>query len=125
MIPLCKADIMRHLGHWTLERAAHAYWEARARNCQFIAGDMGSWAGGSGLSLIVIEDALYYLAEQQQRALLGRCARSLRPGGRILVTAHSGQKHLGMLKVCRETCAVLEEVVDGRMHLVLGPRAAI
>jgi trans-aconitate methyltransferase len=67
---------------------------ARARerapaNCSFEQVDMANWSGDEDISLIVIEEALYYLSAKQQRRFLHACCRSLAPDGHVLVIVHS------------------------------------
>lgn len=89
--------------------------------CVFDVGDMSIWPGADDLSLIVIEEALMYLNSPQQDVLLNMCMTSLRAGGHLLVTAHASDKHHATLERCRAKCTVVEEVRQGRTHLVLVP----
>jgi trans-aconitate methyltransferase len=90
--------------------------------CTFAVCDMCDWRGDQEVSLIVIEEALYYIIHAQQRALLRLCKASLNPEGRILVIVHSEKRHAATLKTCRETLTIDEQIRDGeRVHLVLRP----
>jgi cyclopropane fatty-acyl-phospholipid synthase-like methyltransferase len=88
--------------------------------CEFCQMDMAEWSGDSGVSLIHIEECLYYLKEREQEDFLQVCCRSLAPQGRILVVVHDGVKHAHTLDTCRRVCAVAEEeVISTRIYLTL------
>lgn len=108
-------DISEVAIEWARRRAT----ELGLTRCNFEVGDMGRWGGAQDVALVVIEEALMYLQPHQQRSLLHSCMKSLRRDGRILVTAHSGDKHRMTLDLCRETCTVVEESGSNRVHLVL------
>jgi trans-aconitate methyltransferase len=110
------------LSEVAIERARAVAAQRCLSKCTFIAGDMATWEGSSDLALIVIEEALMYLPPADQESLLRKCLSSLKPGGYLLVTAHSAEKHRSTLRLCRDICQVVEEVVEGRVHLVLQAR---
>jgi len=91
--------------------------------CEFFVCDMMDWREQGKVDLIVIEEALYYLARGQQRRLLRRCADALNSGGRILVIVHSEERHADTIGTCGEVLAVDYIVNEGdRRHLILRPR---
>jgi len=101
------------------ERAA----QAGLGHCRFEQGDMAVWNGTSGLSVILVEECLYYLKPEQIEVFLSRAGASLVPGGRIVVVVHSAAKHERTLEVCRRVCRVCEEKRQGdRACLVLAPK---
>ena len=90
-------------------------------NCTFEQCDMSQWSGYAGVSLIVLEECLYYLNRVQIKVFLDTCRRSLLPGGAILVVVHSADKHANTLKECRLAGNVIEEVlVNDRVFMTLG-----
>jgi SAM-dependent methyltransferase len=110
------------LSEVAVERARGRAAELMRGKCSFMVGDMSTWPGAHGVSLIVVEEALMYLNSQQQDLLLRTCIKSLTPGGHLLVTAHSSDKHHDTLDRCRAKCNVVEEFQQCRAHLVLAPR---
>lgn len=91
--------------------------------CEFSVCDMVNWLGDENASLIIIEEALYYLTRDQQRALLRKCAATLAPSGHALVAVHSKERHAKTLEVCRQEMNVVEEIEEGlRVFLVLGKK---
>jgi len=98
--------------------------EAGLDGCRFSVGELADWPGASGLSLVVIEECLYYLEPAAQRRLLERCFDSLTPDGRVLVAVHSKIRHAATLGICREVGEVDRELDDGeRVILVLARRS--
>lgn len=82
--------------------------------------DMASWEGTCDLTLIVVEECLYYLDTPRCEAFLSSCSRSLLPEGRILVVVHSASRHSQTLDTCRRCCNVASETTYGsRVYLVL------
>jgi cyclopropane fatty-acyl-phospholipid synthase-like methyltransferase len=96
-------------------------------NCQFQVGDMGRWSGlVSPVSLILLEECLYYLSLYQTEQFLSRCCSSLTRDGAILVIVHSATKHTKTLDVCRRVCHVLDEKAIGtRLFLTLTPKSSV
>jgi cyclopropane fatty-acyl-phospholipid synthase-like methyltransferase len=89
-------------------------------HCQFEQCDMAQWTGTSGVSLVVIEECLYYLTPREAEAFLRRCCQALLPGGSILVIVHSAAKHFRILQTCRSVCRVKDEsVIGGRTFITL------
>ena len=94
--------------------------EHRASYCIFEQCEMSLWKGGSGVSLILLEECLCYLSIPDTKKFLEVCKRSLIQGGTILVVDHSAEKHSASLRACRTACRVVEEVVvGGRTYLTL------
>ena len=103
-----------------VERARRRVKEAGLTQCQFTQGEMTSWSGASGVSVILLEECLYYLKPPQIPPFLTRCAQSLSQNGRIIVIVHSAQKHAATLEATRRSCHVVEEkIVDSRVYLIL------
>jgi SAM-dependent methyltransferase len=96
-------------------------------NCQFQVGDMGKWSGFvSPVSLILVEECLYYLSPPQIEQFLLRCCAGLTREGAILVIVHCATKHAKTLDVCRRVCRVLdEETIDSRSFLTLTQKSAV
>lgn len=93
-------------------------------DCHFIQSRMENWEGDRNVSLILMEECLYYLGRQEQERLLPKCLSSLGPRGRILVVVHERQKHLGTLEACYETRSLLTEETHGeRVYLILGNKS--
>jgi cyclopropane fatty-acyl-phospholipid synthase-like methyltransferase len=90
-------------------------------SCTFQQCDMSQWSGYAGVSLILLEECLYYLNVAQIKVFLDKCRRSLLPEGAILVVVHSADKHASTLKECRLVGNVIEEVlVNDRVFMTLG-----
>jgi hypothetical protein len=82
---------------------------------------MTEWRGASDISLIIIEECLYYLSHRQQEALLANCLQSITNDGTILVVIHDRHKHRATLDVCRRKCRIKDEITTGRrVFLLLG-----
>jgi SAM-dependent methyltransferase len=95
--------------------------ESSLVNCVYQQCDMANWEGGSDISLILLEECLYYLNPLQMQLFLEKCKNSLLPDGVILVVVHSAEKHAKTLELCRLMCRVIAEVpVGGRVFLTLG-----
>jgi len=93
-------------------------------DCHFIQGRMENWEGDQNVSLILMEECLYYLSRPEQDRLLQKCLSSLGSRGRILVVVHERQKHLSTLQACQETRSLLSEENHGeRVYLILGNKA--
>jgi cyclopropane fatty-acyl-phospholipid synthase-like methyltransferase len=103
-----------------VERARRRVSEKGVARCQFSQCDMVTWKGASGVSVILLEECLYYLTPQQIPDFLRRCSLSLTENGRIIVVVHSAEKHAETLDACRSTCRVTEQyIVDLRVYLIL------
>jgi trans-aconitate methyltransferase len=104
-------------------RARHRAYEAGLTRCRFEQGDMAKWKGGSGITLIVAEECLYYLSPRGCKKFLQRSCESLVPGGSILIIVHSAVKHFRTIGICRRSCLVRDESINGqRAYLVLNPK---
>lgn len=101
-------------------RAAEHARRAGLANCLFEQGDMARWPGDTGVSLIVLEECLYYLSPVDAVKFLQNCMKSLLPGGAILAVIHDAAKHAATIETCKQTCSVREESSQGgRLFLVL------
>ncbi|MEQ9616979.1 MAG: class I SAM-dependent methyltransferase [Phycisphaerales bacterium] len=76
-----------------IERANHAAYAKANSRCEFRCADLRTWEGESGADVILIEEALYYLAPTAQAALLDACERSLTPGGSLVIIVHDEARH--------------------------------
>ncbi len=95
--------------------------ESGLSSCTFEQCDMSQWSGNAGVSLILLEECLYYLNAAQIKVFLDKCKRSLLPGGAILIIVHSADKHASTLQECRVVGNVIEEVlVNDRVYMTLG-----
>lgn len=104
-------------------RAIERAKSAGLAGCSFEQLDMARWPGSSGVSLIVAEECLYYLAARETETFLRRSCASLLPGGKILIIVHSGKKHAKTLRICRRVCRVVDEsIIGGRTFLTLAPK---
>ena len=100
--------------------------ERQLKACEFSQMDMTRWPGDAGVSLVLVEECLYYLDEKAQEAFLLGCCRSLAEEGRILVVVHDGVKHARTLATCRRLCRVVkDEVIVPRTYLTLSPKASM
>ena len=107
-----------------IARARHLAQRSGLNACEFYQVDMTQWRGDSSISLILLEECLYYLNKREQVEFLGRCCRSLGPEGLILVVVHDGDKHSRTLITCRNVCSVVaEEVISHRSYLTLARKA--
>lgn len=70
-------------------------------NCSFRAGAIEEWQGDDGASLVVAKEVAYYLTESALREFIKTAHRSLRPGGRLVVTIHDPEKHAKTVDVCQ------------------------
>jgi len=109
-----------------VEEAAKRAAKQGLRGCRFEQGDMLTWAGDSGVDLIVLLECLYYAKGAGLERFLDRCIESLSPEGSILVVIHSARKHRRTIDACRAGCRVVrEESIGPRTYLTLaGPGAA-
>jgi SAM-dependent methyltransferase len=88
--------------------------------CQFHVGDIIKWNGDKDVSLIIMEESLYYLNSSQQKNLLQCCLNSLNANGAILVTVHSRIKHKKTLNNCKAIGKIKEEIIRGeKAYLIL------
>ena len=105
-----------------IERAESKARKAGVQHCLFAQGDMAGWEGTDSVSLILLEECLYYLTPSEMEQFLTRCCESLTPQGHLLVIVHSARKHKKALALCRQICSVeKEEILGGRTFLTLGP----
>jgi SAM-dependent methyltransferase len=83
----------------------------------FLVGEMQEFTPDSGVDLIIIEEALYYLSARDRERLLRRC---LAAGARVLVTVHDGDKHEPTLLSCYAAGRVVEcRVWNARVAVLL------
>ena len=105
-----------------IENAKRRARQEGLENIHFEQCDMAKWNGTNGVSLIVVEECLYYLSPATVERFLLQCSRSICSGGLILVIVHSSSKHARTLDVCRRVCRVEDETVIGsRTYLTLTP----
>lgn len=121
--PGCFSDYVGYdISDLAIHRAQRRASNAGILNCHFEQCDMASWPGSFNVSLIVVEECLYYLSSRDTEKFLSRCKASLAREGSILVIVHSGEKHAGTLHLCRNMCKVREEtVIASRTYLTLAP----
>lgn len=101
-------------------RARERAREAGLTNCYFEQCDMVQWEGTSGVSLVIVEECIYYLRPKEIETFLKHCCKSLVPGGSILVIVHSTAKHFKTLEACRRVCRVKDEsAIFGRTYITL------
>jgi cyclopropane fatty-acyl-phospholipid synthase-like methyltransferase len=101
-------------------RATERAHEAGLKNCYFEQCDMAQWKGSSDVSLVVLEECIYYLSARKIETFLNRCCESLAPSGHILIIVYSASKHTRSLDVCRRVCKVVDEsVIKGRTFITL------
>lgn len=106
-----------------VEEAAERAEKQGVRGCRFEQGDMLTWAGDSGVDLIVLLECLYYAKGAALERFLDRCMKSLAGDGRVLVVIHSARKHRRTIAACRAGCRVVqEESVGQRAYLTLAGR---
>ena len=96
-----------------VERAGRKTRECGLLKCQFEVASMTEWNGGVDISLIIMEESLYYLNSGAQRKLIEVCLNSLRPAGFLLVALHSHRKHQATMDTCKQMCQSAIEIVDG------------
>jgi cyclopropane fatty-acyl-phospholipid synthase-like methyltransferase len=95
-------------------------------DCQFEQCDMAkwTWTQAPSISLVVVEECLYYLNAKDAEAFLQQCCQSLLPDGSILAIVHCAKKHFATLDICRRVCRVKEELtIDGRIFMILASHA--
>ena len=66
---------------------------------EFVCEDLRQWRGVSGASVIVIEEALYYLGTRAQCRLLDTCEQSLADDGALILLIHDPEKHPGTTRL--------------------------
>jgi len=89
-------------------------------NCQFCVGDIAEWEGDKNITLIILEESIYYLNSGQQQRLLERCYDSLNSNGSVLITVHSRYKHEKTINRCKEISKVVKEINKGeKTYLIL------
>ena len=99
--------------------------ERGLEGCAFFQMDMAAWLGDSNVSLILVQECLYYLKQREQEHFLLTCCRSLAADGRILVVVHDGKKHRRTLDTCRRVCSLVkEELISPRTYLTLARQVA-
>jgi SAM-dependent methyltransferase len=104
---------------------------ARARNlerCEFQVGKMQEAAFGVA-DLIIVQEALFYLEESEQHALINKCVGRLSPGGAFYVTVHDASQFAPLIAAVRQSGKVMEErfvKADSNefVHLVVSPERA-
>jgi cyclopropane fatty-acyl-phospholipid synthase-like methyltransferase len=90
-------------------------------NCEFVNDNMATWSGSKNISLILLEECIYYLNGQEMKEFIGRCLNSINDDGAMLVIVHSAEKHAASLDICRKCGRVISETnVGSRVYLILG-----
>ena len=103
-----------------LEAAVKKTQELGLFRCRFKQLDIADWPGDSELSLVILEECLYYLNAAQQRQLLSTCLNSLSPSGAVVVTFYSRARHERSIETCKEFYPTTVDVPDGdHVYLVL------
>jgi 2-polyprenyl-3-methyl-5-hydroxy-6-metoxy-1,4-benzoquinol methylase len=106
-----------------IKRAKKFSNKGSARSINFEQCNMAKWGGANSLSLIILEECLYYLPPIEVEHFLTKCVESLSKDGVILVIVHSASKHAVTLDVCRRCCRVIDELqIDKRTYLILGKK---
>lgn len=91
-------------------------------NCTFVVGDLETWEGQPGSSMITIEECLYYLPHARQERLLKIALQSVAPDGAVLVAIHNKQKHQKLVEWIENSFPVVASVVvRGRSLITLCP----
>jgi len=104
---------------------------ARSRNlkqCEFQVGKMQA-AAFETADLIIIQEALYYLEEPEQRALIKSCVERLSPGGVFYVAVHDANQFAPLIASVRQSGSVVEErlrkdISNEFVHIVVSPKRA-
>ncbi len=111
------------LSEVAIESAIRRAGRAELSNCRFEVGDFEQWSGSEAVSLIIMEESLYYLRPRRQQRLVERCLGRLRSGGFMIVTVHSATRHHTTLEICRRVAVVEQEIRDAeRVILTLRSR---
>lgn len=84
---------------------------------RFYVADMARWPGTTDASLIVAEEAIYYLSQAELRRFIEKAQQSLADDGAILCIIHDADKHA-------ETVAILERLMPAVRHM-LGRRLSL
>lgn len=106
-----------------IDRATHRARTSGIESMYFIQQDMAKWRGAQAVSLILIEECLYYLSSKECKVFLSTCCDSLVDDGVILVIVHSAAKHARTVSLCRSACKVIDEFhLHSRVYLTLAPR---
>lgn len=96
----------------------------RLPRVQFQVAEMEAWTPSDPFDLLLIEEAIYYLAPGKQTALLDRAFAAMGPGGRAVIVIHSAEKHAAIVERMRQRYRVLTDRRErGRCYLVLAPPA--
>lgn len=89
----------------------------------FACADMESWSPTAPFDLLLVEEAIYYLAPEAQVALLDRAFAAMGPDGRAVIVLHSATKHAAIIeRLGRHFHVVADRRERDRCYLVLGPR---
>ena len=103
-----------------IEKAKRRVVEQGVKEVQFESCKMEEWDGSQDISLILVEECLYYLSASECEKFLLKCSKSLTSEGRILVIVHSATKHKKTLDICRRVCKIIYEQEKGnRTYLTL------
>lgn len=104
-----------------IERAKLKASKCGIKNYDFVNDNMAMWPGGKNISLILVEECIYYLKAEAMEEFIGRCLESINDDGAILIIVHSAEKHVAALHVCRKYGQVISETnVGSRAYLILG-----
>ena len=101
------------ISDFALEAAVKKTQELGLFRCRFKQLDIAKWPGDSELSLIILEECLYYLNAAQQRQLLSICLNSLSPSGAVVVTLYSRPRHEQTIETCKQFYPATVDVPDG------------
>jgi cyclopropane fatty-acyl-phospholipid synthase-like methyltransferase len=106
-----------------IEKARKLADQAGLAKCAFEVGSMESWKGSlDPISLILLEECLYYLNGSAMKEFLVRCYDSLDKNGKLLVIVHDAKKHAKTLEICRNSVYPVSDLsnIEGRTYLTLG-----
>jgi cyclopropane fatty-acyl-phospholipid synthase-like methyltransferase len=114
---LPRSSYSSYLGY-DISLAAIAKARARADangliDCRFETMPIEKWNGDRNVSLIVVEECLYYLTEENARRFLKLCLKSIKADGHILIIMHSHIKHRNKVELVREFAPELDEMTSG------------
>ncbi|WP_448582166.1 class I SAM-dependent methyltransferase [Thermaurantiacus sp.] len=89
----------------------------------FAVADMESWTPAAPFDLLLVEEAIYYLAPDAQVALLERAFAAMGPDGLAVIVLHSATKHAAIIeRLGQRFRLVTDRRERDRAYLVLGPR---
>ena len=101
--------------------------EARARAApgqEFRVQQMQDWKPTEPFDLLLVEEAIYYISQEQQADLIAKAFRAA-PQCVIVIAVHSSVKHKASIDNCKQCGQVISDVIDGERHYIaLRHRAA-